>query len=88
MSQPAKSMFVFGIYLVALGAILIVAPNLLLSLFGVCSRSAQSRVGPLVGSSARTRHRVDCLVSHATHPTLCDSGRMGQREEKCYQPKV
>ena len=39
MSQPAKSMFVFGIYLVALGAIVLIAPNLLLSLFGVPATS-------------------------------------------------
>jgi len=35
MSKPAKTLFVFGIYLVALGIVLIAAPNFLLSLFGV-----------------------------------------------------
>jgi len=35
MSPPAKSLFVFGIYLSALGAILVIAPNALLTLFMV-----------------------------------------------------
>lgn len=35
MSSSAKSVFVFGIYLVVLGITLLVAPNVLLSLFGV-----------------------------------------------------
>ena|SRR5215213_4053279 len=35
MSQPAKSLFVFGIYLCGLGLILLFVPNLLLQLFGV-----------------------------------------------------
>ena len=34
MRNPAKSVFVFGLYLVGLGAILLVVPNLLLSVFG------------------------------------------------------
>lgn len=33
MSQAARSLFVFGIYLFLLGAVLVVAPNLLLPLF-------------------------------------------------------
>lgn len=33
MSQSARSVFVFGLYLVVLGVILLVAPNLLLQLF-------------------------------------------------------
>ena len=35
MSSAARSVFVFAIYLFALGAILIVAPNVLLSVFGI-----------------------------------------------------
>lgn len=35
MSQAAKSLFVFGIYLCGLGLILLLVPNLLLQLFGV-----------------------------------------------------
>ena len=35
MSKGAKSLFFFGIYLVALGIVLLVAPNLLLDLFGL-----------------------------------------------------
>jgi hypothetical protein len=35
MSHPAKSLFAFGIYLVGLGAILVVTPNTLLGLFGL-----------------------------------------------------
>lgn len=35
MSQAAKSLFVFGIYLCVLGLLLLLAPNLLLRLFGV-----------------------------------------------------
>lgn len=35
MSNTAKSVFVFGIYLVGLGAILIVTPNTLFGLFGL-----------------------------------------------------
>jgi|SRR5215213_2012710 len=35
MSRAAKSLFVFGIYLCGLGLILLLAPNLLLQLFGV-----------------------------------------------------
>ncbi len=35
MSNPAKSIFVFGIYLIGLGAILIVTPNSLFTLFGL-----------------------------------------------------
>jgi hypothetical protein len=35
MSHPAKSVIVFGIYLVGLGAILVVTPNTLLVLFGL-----------------------------------------------------
>ena len=35
MSQAAKSLFVFGIYLCPLGLSLLLVPNLLLSLFGV-----------------------------------------------------
>ncbi len=34
MSQPARSVFVFGLYLLGLGLILVIAPNLLLGLFG------------------------------------------------------
>lgn len=34
MSQAAKSLFVFGIYLCVLGLILLLVPNLLLQLFG------------------------------------------------------
>ncbi len=39
MSKPAKSVFVFGIYLIALGAVLIATPNTLLSVFGLPSTS-------------------------------------------------
>ncbi len=35
MSQAAKSLFVFGIYLCGLGLILLLVPNLILQLFGV-----------------------------------------------------
>jgi hypothetical protein len=35
MSRAAKSLFVFGIYLCGLGLLLLLAPNLLLRLFGV-----------------------------------------------------
>ena len=35
MSNPAKSIFVFGIYLAFLGIILVVFPNPLISLFGL-----------------------------------------------------
>ena len=35
MSQAAKSLFVFGIYLCGLGLILLLVPNLLLGVFGV-----------------------------------------------------
>ncbi len=35
MSRAAKSLFVFGVYLFALGLILLLAPNLILRLFGV-----------------------------------------------------
>ena len=35
MSRAAKSLFVFGIYLCGLGLILLLAPNLLLHVFGV-----------------------------------------------------
>ena len=35
MSRAAMSMFVFGIYLFALGAILLIAPNVLLGIFGL-----------------------------------------------------
>ncbi len=35
MSRAAKSLFVFGIYLCALGALLLLVPNLLLQLFRV-----------------------------------------------------
>jgi hypothetical protein len=35
MSDPAKTVFVFGWYLVALGATLVLAPNLLLTTFGL-----------------------------------------------------
>ena len=35
MSNPAKSVYFFGLYLVGLGAILLVIPNLLLSVFGL-----------------------------------------------------
>ena len=35
MSKSARSVFVFGIYLALLGSVLVVAPNVLLSLFGV-----------------------------------------------------
>lgn len=34
MSNPAKSVFAFGLYLIGLGAILVVTPNALLALFG------------------------------------------------------
>jgi hypothetical protein len=34
MSNPAKSVFAFGVYLIGLGAILVVTPNTLLALFG------------------------------------------------------
>lgn len=35
MSHPAKSVYAFGIYLVGLGAILVVTPNTLFALFGL-----------------------------------------------------
>lgn len=35
MSRSAVSVFVFALYLFALGAVLVLAPNLLLSLFGI-----------------------------------------------------
>ena len=35
MSQAAKSLFVFGIYLCGLGLILLLGPNLILQVFGV-----------------------------------------------------
>lgn len=35
MSRAAKSLFVFGVYLCGLGLMLLLAPNLLLRLFGV-----------------------------------------------------
>ncbi|HKP76159.1 MAG TPA: hypothetical protein VJT67_11495 [Longimicrobiaceae bacterium] len=35
MSKPARSIFVFGVYLLALGAILVAVPNLLLGAFGL-----------------------------------------------------
>ena len=35
MSKAALSMFVFGIYVIVLGVILMVIPNVLLSLFGI-----------------------------------------------------
>jgi hypothetical protein len=35
MSRAAMSMFVFGIYLFGLGAILLIAPNVLLGIFGL-----------------------------------------------------
>jgi hypothetical protein len=34
MSHPGKSVFVFGLYMLLLGAALVLAPNLLLPLFG------------------------------------------------------
>lgn len=34
MSQAARSLFVFGIYILCLGAVLLVAPNVVLTLFG------------------------------------------------------
>jgi hypothetical protein len=39
MSHPAKSMFVFGIYLAGSGAILILTPNTLFALLGLPSTS-------------------------------------------------
>ena len=39
MSRAAKSLFVFGIYLCGLGLILLLAPNLLLRVFGVTPTS-------------------------------------------------
>ena len=39
MSQAARSLFVFGIYLCALGLTLLVVPNLLLQFFGVPATS-------------------------------------------------
>ena len=35
MTRPALSVFVFGIYLLLLGAVLVIAPNLLLSIFQI-----------------------------------------------------
>ena len=35
MTTPAKTVLIFGWYLLALGAVLIIAPNVLLGLFGV-----------------------------------------------------
>ncbi|BBN57143.1 hypothetical protein TRE132_52680 [Pseudomonas chlororaphis subsp. aurantiaca] len=34
MSHPGKSVFLFGLYMLLLGAALVLAPNLLLPLFG------------------------------------------------------
>jgi len=39
MSRSAKSVLIFGIYLVFLGLILLLKPNLLLNLFGIASTS-------------------------------------------------
>ena len=39
MSNPAKSVFAFGVYLVGLGAIFVIKPNILLTLFGFPSTS-------------------------------------------------
>lgn len=39
MSRGARSVFVFGIYMVAMGAALMVMPNVVLSLFGVGTTS-------------------------------------------------
>jgi hypothetical protein len=39
MSNPAKSIFAFGVYLIGLGAILVITPNSLLALFGLPSTS-------------------------------------------------
>lgn len=44
MSSAAKSIFIFGVYLLILGVILVVIPNSLLSLFGVPSTEAWIRV--------------------------------------------
>ncbi|MEJ6022635.1 hypothetical protein [Ramlibacter sp. PS4R-6] len=35
LSAPAKSVLVFGVYLLLLGALLVVAPNVVLGLFGI-----------------------------------------------------
>jgi len=35
MSNPAKSLFAFGVYLLGLGGALILAPNMLLVIFGI-----------------------------------------------------
>ncbi|HEY4612261.1 MAG TPA: hypothetical protein VII11_04705 [Bacteroidota bacterium] len=35
MSTPARSVFIFGLYLAGLGIVLMVAPNFLLGLFGI-----------------------------------------------------
>jgi len=35
MSKAARSLFVFGIYLIALGLLLLIAPNTLITLFGL-----------------------------------------------------
>lgn len=35
MTQPARSLFVFGIYLCGLGLVLLLVPNLILRVFGV-----------------------------------------------------
>jgi len=37
MSRPARTMFVFGIYLAVLGTTLVAVPNLLLGVFGIPS---------------------------------------------------
>ena len=39
MSYPAKTLFVFGLYLLGLGVALVLQPNLLLSLFGIAPTS-------------------------------------------------
>jgi len=37
MSKPARTILMFGVYLLALGAILVGAPNLLLGVFGIAA---------------------------------------------------
>ena len=39
MTYPAKTIFVFGLYLLGLGAVLVLAPNLLLSVFRITGTS-------------------------------------------------
>ena len=39
MSNPARSVFAFGVYLIGLGAILVTTPNTLLALFGLPNTS-------------------------------------------------